>query len=79
MDSIPLSLNEEDKARFVVDMFTKIVVHDSFWFPEVRHQMGMEKTLEVFETATKTVLESSWSVYQKFWILKWNKGSKNIA
>ena len=37
------SLTKEEKANFVVDMFTRIVVHYGLWFAEVRHQMGMEK------------------------------------
>ncbi|MCP4021637.1 MAG: cytosolic protein [Desulfobacteraceae bacterium] len=53
MDRLPFNLNKDEKARFIVDMFTRIVVHYAFWFTEVRHQMGMEKALTVFETATK--------------------------
>jgi len=48
----PLSLDKTLKARLVVDMLTRIVVHYSFWFTEVRHQMGMDKALEVLEKAT---------------------------
>jgi len=48
-----LSLTKEEKASFVVDMFTRIVVHYGLWFTEVRHQMGMEKALEVLDKATK--------------------------
>ncbi len=48
-----LSLSKEEKADFVVDMFTRIVVHYGLWFAEVKHQMGMEKALEVLDTATK--------------------------
>ncbi|SDU61287.1 DUF6125 family protein [Desulfobacula phenolica] len=46
-------LNKSMKTRLIVDMLTRIVVHYSFWFTEVRHQMGMEKALEVFEKATE--------------------------
>lgn len=49
----PSSLEKILKARLVVDMLTRIVVHYSFWFTEVRHQMGMDKALEVLEKATK--------------------------
>ncbi len=48
-----LSLTKEEKASFVVDMFTRIVVHYGLWFTEVRHQMGMEKAMEVLDKATK--------------------------
>jgi len=48
----PLSLDKTLKARLIVDMLTRIVVHYGFWFTEVRHQMGMDKALEVLEKAT---------------------------
>jgi hypothetical protein len=51
-----LDLDKSMKNRLIVDMLTRIVVHYSFWFTEVRHQMGMDKALEVLEKATgKTV------------------------
>lgn len=49
----PLSLDKSEKARLVVDMLTRIVVHYGFWFAEVRHQMGMDKALKVMEKATQ--------------------------
>ena len=52
----PLSLDKTLKARLIVDMLTRIVVHYGFWFTEVRHQMGMDKALEVLEKATKQSL-----------------------
>jgi len=51
--SDPLALDKDSKARLIVDMLTRTVVHYGFWFTEVRHQMGMEKALEVLEKATK--------------------------
>jgi len=48
-----LSLSKEEKASFVVDMFTRIVVHYGLWFSEVQHQLGMEKALCVLDKATK--------------------------
>lgn len=48
----PLSLDKALKARLIVDMLTRIVVHYGLWFTEVRHQMGMDKALEVLEKAT---------------------------
>jgi hypothetical protein len=48
----PSSLDKTLKARLIVDMLTRIVVHYGFWFTEVRHQMGMDKALEVLEKAT---------------------------
>lgn len=49
----PFDLDQEGKARFIADMFNRIVVHYALWFTEVRHQMGMEKALEALETATQ--------------------------
>ena len=49
----PLGLDKTLKARLIVDMLTRIVVHYGFWFTEVRHQMGMDKALEVLEKATE--------------------------
>lgn len=48
-----LRLTKEERASFVVDMFTRIVVHYGLWFAEVRHQMGMEKALAVMDKATQ--------------------------
>ncbi|MCK5542847.1 MAG: cytosolic protein [Desulfobacterales bacterium] len=50
---LPFDLPKEERSKFILNMFNRIVVHYSLWFTEVRHQMGMEKALEVLETATK--------------------------
>ncbi len=44
-------LNHEETARLILDMFHRIVIHHALWFTEVRHQMGMEKALEMLKTA----------------------------
>ncbi len=49
----PLSLDSDLKAKLTIDMLTRIVVHYGLWFTEVRHQMGMDKALEVLEKATQ--------------------------
>ncbi len=49
---LPFDLGKDERSRFIMNMFKTIVVHYSLWFTEVRHQMGMEKALEVLETAT---------------------------
>ena len=46
-------LNRKDKARLVMDMMFRTMVHYGLWFTEVRHQMGMETALEVLEQATE--------------------------
>jgi hypothetical protein len=37
----------EQRARLILDMFHRIIIHYSLWFTEIRHQMGMEKALEL--------------------------------
>ncbi|MFV9644918.1 MAG: DUF6125 family protein [Desulfobacterales bacterium] len=49
----PEDLSHEDKARLVVDMFHRIIIHYALWFAEIKHQMGMEKALEVLGNASK--------------------------
>ena len=39
-------LEQDDKARLVVDFFHRIIIHYALWFSEVRHQMGPEQALE---------------------------------
>ena len=50
---LPFDLSKADRSKFILNMFNRIVVHYSLWFTEVRHQMGMEKALEVLEIATQ--------------------------
>ena len=45
----PLSLDKSLKAKLIVDMVTRIAVHYGLWFTEVRHQMGMDKALDVLK------------------------------
>jgi hypothetical protein len=51
--NLPFDLQREERSKFILNMFNRIVVHYSLWFTEVRHQMGMEKALEVLEIATQ--------------------------
>ncbi len=46
-------LNHEETAKYVVDLFHRTIIHHALWFSEVKHQMGMEKALEVLHTASK--------------------------
>jgi len=54
-------MDQKDMARFVVDLFHRIVVHHGLWFVEVEHQMGMEKALEMMEGAFKKSFEIQFS------------------
>ena len=59
MEDIPTCVDDFDhpeKAAFIVDMLTRIIVHHGLWFGEVRHQMGMEKALTALDAATKNSL-----------------------
>ena len=47
-------LSKEETARFVVDIFHRIIIHHGMWYAEVRHQMGTDKALEMLEQAFKT-------------------------
>ena len=48
------ALDKEQTARFIVDLFHRIIVHHGLWYAEVRHQMGTEKALEMLEQAFST-------------------------
>jgi len=52
----PLSLDKTLKARLIIDLLTRLVVHYGLWFTEVRHQMGMEKALKILEKATEQTI-----------------------
>lgn len=46
-------LNHEETARYIVDLFHRIIVHHALWFSEVKHQMGMDKALEMLHVASR--------------------------
>ena len=46
-------LSQQDTARLVMDMFHRIMIHYALWFTEVRHQMGMERALDILKTASE--------------------------
>jgi len=50
-------LNDGDLARYIVNLFHRIVVHYAMWFAEVKHQVGMEKALAVLDEATSRGLQ----------------------
>ena len=53
----PEDLSHEDSARFILDMFHRIIMHHVLWYTEVRHQMGTEKALEILHTASRQSYE----------------------
>ena len=44
-------LDHEQTARFVLDIFHRIIIHYALWFNEVRNRMGMEKALNILNHA----------------------------
>jgi len=50
-------LDHRETARFVVDLLHRIIIHHALWFTEVKHQMGMEKALEILNQAARTSYE----------------------
>jgi len=45
------ALNRERRARFILDIFHRILVHYALWFTEIRHKMGTEKAMEMLGVA----------------------------
>ncbi|MEA2014725.1 MAG: DUF6125 family protein [Thermodesulfobacteriota bacterium] len=54
-------LSHEDMARFILDMFHRIMVHHTLWFREAEHQMGFDKALGIMKSA----YNSSYTVQMK--------------
>ena len=50
-------LTHEQSAKYVIDLFHRTIIHHALWFSEVKHQMGMEKALEILHTASKKSYE----------------------
>lgn len=53
----PRDLSNEELARYIMNLFHRIVVHYAMWFSEVKHQIGLEKALAVLDEATGRGLE----------------------
>lgn len=47
------ALDRESMAELVADMCHRLLVHHAFWFNEVRHQLGPEKAMAVFASASR--------------------------
>jgi hypothetical protein len=54
-------LDHRETARFVVDLFHRLILHHGLWFAEVKHQMGMEQALPVLSQ----VAEKSFAIQMK--------------
>jgi hypothetical protein len=45
----PEDLNQNEMAKFIVDLLHRTIVHHTLWFNEVEHQLGMPKALELMD------------------------------
>lgn len=45
-------MSDEQKARLIMDILHRTVIHHGLWFTEVRHQMGTERALEALGKAS---------------------------
>ena len=54
-------LDHREAARFIVDLFHRLILHHGLWFAEVKHQMGMEKALPILSK----VVEKSFAIQMK--------------
>jgi hypothetical protein len=54
-------MENADLARYVVNLLHRIILHHGFWFTEVRHQLRMDRALEVLEEAS----EKSFAIQMK--------------
>ncbi|MFP4350634.1 MAG: hypothetical protein ACOC0H_00530 [Thermodesulfobacteriota bacterium] len=50
--------SKDELLKPTVDFFHRIVVHYALWFTEVRHQMGMDKALEILDATSAKSLGS---------------------
>jgi hypothetical protein len=46
-------LDHQGTARFIVDLFQRLIIHHGLWFAEAKHQMGMEKALPLLSAAAE--------------------------
>jgi hypothetical protein len=50
-------LNQEELARFILDIIHRSILHYGLWFTEVRHQMGTARALGILKSAYERSLE----------------------
>jgi len=49
-------LNKEDRVRYALNLFHRQMIHYVLWFTEIRHQMGMDKALDMLKEASEKSL-----------------------
>lgn len=47
----PEDLDQEQLARYLLDMFHRVIIHHTLWFREVEHQLGMDDALDILDIA----------------------------
>jgi hypothetical protein len=50
-------LDQRETARFIVDLFHRLILHHGLWFSEVKHQVGMDKALAMLGTSSRKSFE----------------------
>lgn len=56
----PADLDDKALTEFIIDMLHRMHVHETLWFREVEHQLGLERALSVMDIAwskTKAICE----------------------
>lgn len=53
----PDDLNHQENAKFILDLFHRIMIHHVLWYTEVKHQMGTERALDLLHTASRKSYE----------------------
>jgi len=51
------NLSKEDLSRYIINLIHRMIIHHTLWFTEVRHQMGMERALDVLSEASEKSIE----------------------
>ncbi|MCU0598145.1 MAG: DUF6125 family protein [Desulfobacterales bacterium] len=54
--SIFKNLSIEDRVKYALNLFHRQMIHYVLWFTEIRHQMGLDKALEMLTTASEKSL-----------------------
>lgn len=49
-------LNHEETARFVVDLFQRLILHHGLWYAEAKHQLGADRALPLLAQASRKSL-----------------------
>ena len=48
-------LNQDELARFVIQVFRRAILHYGMWFNEVHHQLGLEEAMRTEEEVSASI------------------------